>query len=212
MLRECSIPFRHWIVDDAVESELFTLVSSTPIPDKDWPAWCQYENMYERKYACADICLLPRPFHSLFVFLTQNPLTQKYKTLAGIDVPLFPDPTWHGAGLHVTLAGGHLSAHIDYALHPHLNLERRMSSIYFISGQDDAGGELCFWDDTCREIKTRISPKPNRLVLWESSDIAYHSVSPLKPGAGPRVTAAVYYLSPPRPGVVRKRALFCPQR
>jgi Rps23 Pro-64 3,4-dihydroxylase Tpa1-like proline 4-hydroxylase len=118
------------------------------------------------------------------------------------------DPTWHGGGYHVTDSGGHLGPHIDYALNPRTGMERRVNLILYLN--ECAGGELCLWNDDATEIEATVKPLFNRAVLWCPGDTTFHSVRPVE--RGPRVSLACYYVTPPRAGTVRKRALFIPQR
>lgn len=132
--------------------------------------------------------------------------------MSGVD-GLRTDPTGYGAGVHVTEPGGRLNCHIDYALHS-CGLERRMNLIMFLNPvwREEWGGALELYRDDARTVAERIYPAFNRAAIWESSDVAYHGTQPTSADAPDRVTAAAYFLADPRPGCVRKRALFCPAR
>lgn len=206
-------PFRHWVVDGAVDEQWLRDVARE-VPTPDWPCWHRYQNDLERKRTCQTPYRLgPQTARLLWYFNSREWVAWLQKIT---DVsPLFPDNTLHGGGLHVMDNGGALGTHIDYALHPILNLERRLNLILFFNEQWDErwGGSLLLKDDMGERTVTKVAPTWNRAVLWEPSDISYHGTEEIECPAGmERRSLAVYYLSAPRPSAVRKRALFIPDR
>ncbi len=118
----------------------------------------------------------------------------------------------HGAGIHVTSPSGYLNSHIDYALHPNGRAERRLNLVLFLDEWKDSwGGAYELYDDSGTDVLSRIYPKKGSIVIWEPTDTAFHGTQRVT-GEKDRRTAAVYYLSPVREGVTRKRALFVPRR
>lgn len=217
-------PFPHLIIEDALDPKLVGDVADS-LPASNWPNWIRYEGIQERKRTCRDIHLLSESSCRLFHLLNSASWIKELEEKIGMAdlfvVPskgnLFPDPTFHGGGIHCSDPGGFLDIHIDYALHPILKLERRLNLVLFLNREweEGWGGALEFWDQDASACVKRIYPKFNRMVLWEPSDIAYHGhPEPLHcPEGISRMSVAVYYLSKPRtPQVVRTRALFVPKR
>lgn len=205
-----SEPFRHWILDDAFE----------PLPADQFEgiADLKYEVAYandveQGKLTVRDPDLMPIHAAAIIAKLRHPDFVRGWAREAGI-IGLEDDTTLHGGGLHTMLPGGWLNAHLDYARHPKLkHMERRLSLVAFLSPTWEMrwGGQLLFTDAMGKSVY-EISPKPGRLVVWESGDLSYHGVRQVAADAPPRVSVAVYYLSPIRPGTTRERALFMTNR
>jgi hypothetical protein len=202
-------PYRHWLVRDVVDAEKLADARAA-VPSATHAAWVRYDNELERrKWTMEDRDALPAPWLRVFARLFSPPMTDRLACLTG--VPLLNDPCWRGAGLHVMFPGGHLATHVDYALHPS-GLERRANLILFLDATDHRyGGGLQLCDPAGRPAKT-LYPAVGDAVVWECGDETFHAVEPLAADSPPRVTAAAYYLALPRPGCVRRRALFLPRR
>lgn len=182
------------------------------LPNENSSDWVHYRNDCERKRTTNKHRNI-YPFDKLEDQLHGFVLKAQILSILGISEPLEADGTRHGSGIHVSDPGDYLQPHIDYAKHPHLpDRERRLNAILWLNNhwKEAWGGAYLMCDDmgVPQEV---IYPKPNRLILWEPSDIAFHGTS-MVVGPYSRVTFAAYYLAPLRPGVTRKRALFVPKR
>jgi hypothetical protein len=185
------------------------------LPPIEWSGWeARYENDCERgKRTCRDWAKLPAAVAAELAALNGLTWLGYLRRLTGIT-ELAIDPYLHGAGLHITDPGGWLSPHLDYALHPKLpGMERRVNLLLFLNPtwREEWGGAFELGDDLGNPAE-RVFPAPGRAVVWLPSDVAYHGTQRIAEDAPPRATLAVYYLAPARPGVVRKRALFVPNR
>lgn len=203
-------PFRHWICDGAV----------SPLPDDQFASLLdrQYEVAYandveQGKLTLRDPDRMPPAAAGVMANLRDPEFVKAWANRAVIH-GLEDDPSMHGGGLHVMLPGGWLNAHLDYARHPRLkHMERRLNLIAFLNPVWEMrwGGQLLFTDPLGKSLY-EISPRPGRLVVWESGDLSYHAVRQVAKDAPPRVSVAVYYLAPLREGVTRERALFMTNR
>jgi hypothetical protein len=208
------LPFRHWLIDGMIDAQRVGQIHAA-LPPADWPGWeARYENDCERgKRTCRDRAALPEPIAAELAAL--NGMTWLGYLRCLTEIPeLTIDPHFHGAGLHVTEPGGWLSPHLDYALHPKLpDMERRVNLVLFLNPtwRAEWGGAFELGDDIGNPIE-RVLPAPGQAVVWLPSDVAYHGTQRVAGDAPPRATLAVYYLAPARPGAVRKRALFIPNR
>ncbi len=202
-------PFRHWIIDDFTPAHVLTL-SDVPV---ELP-WIHYSNELEsNKRTCNDLAAMPGDWKQLLLWLNSTHVANTLALLTGV-VDLQPDPLLYGAGLHIADPGGHLNCHLDYALHE-CGLERRINLLLFLNRSWDAdrnGGAFELYDASARRIAKRIAPRFNRAVIWEAGDLAYHGAERTADTAPSRITACAYFLAPPRPGTVRRRALFVPSR
>jgi Rps23 Pro-64 3,4-dihydroxylase Tpa1-like proline 4-hydroxylase len=124
-----------------------------------------------------------------------------------------PDPDLYGGGIHVTDPGGYLTSHLDYALHP-TGLERRINLVLFLNEtwQPGWGGAFALYDRSGKKQVKEILPEPGLTIVWEAGDLSFHGTRQVSHNADPRVTAACYYLAPPRLGCCRPCALFTPFR
>lgn len=205
-------PFPHWLLSDILPMEL-ALRCESQIPNEGWSGWLRYSSPWEsNKRTCRSIEQMPGSMAQALGYLCSQEWTERLRTLTN-TMDLVPAPFCHGGGLQVMDPDGHLDCHIDFAKHPAAPfLERRFSLIVFLSRwESDWGGELQLWNDDATAIGASYSPTFNGGVLFENSDNSYHSVGKVT-GPLPRVTLAVYYCSPIRAGVSRKRALWVPRR
>lgn len=198
-------PFRHWELSNLITADEAASVRDN-LPAADWPGWIRYSSHWERnKRTTRDLSVMPWAIVSKLV---SPEFVKQLGQLSGIP-DLIPDPYWHGAGIHIIDPGGYLGCHIDYAKHPAAEfLERRLSLVLFCSWHDC--GQLRMWNDDASESLVSYYPKAGNAVLFENSDVSFHSVEPV--AERPRITIATYYCSPLRPGAVRKRALWVPER
>lgn len=211
-------PFRHWVIEDLIDP-LRRKAAFYGLPKRDWSGWVRYDSDCERaKRTCTFLDLqlpgcLGYPPQAVLAELEAPALVGALAQLAGVE-GLQTDSLRWGAGIHVTDPGGHLNCHLDYALHES-GLERRINLIVFLvpEWREEWGGAFELYDQAGRAVAERIYPAPGRAVVWEAGDLAYHGTQRVHPGCPlPRITAATYYLAPPRPGCVRRRALFVPSR
>lgn len=192
-------PFRHWLIDGVLSAETIKAELDAMQSVKEW---VRYENDAERKQTCAGT-------GPLFVALRSWTWLAFLEQLTGIG-GLMADDSQYGGGLHVSEAGGFLGCHLDFSLHPKTGLERRLNLVAYLN--DCAGGETQLWDDEARNVARTVEPNAGRILLWECSETSYHGTAPVE-GDEPRITAAVYYYTQPRPGASpRRRALFVPVR
>jgi hypothetical protein len=208
---ERGLPYRHWLCRGVVPAGLIAAARGA-IPAADDPAWIRYDNELERgKWAMERYDALPPPWQALMGALRAPALVADLSALIGVQLQA-PETISRGGGLHLMFPKGYLQTHVDYALHPS-GLERRANLILFLTDDgtfEDAGELLLLGTDLTCGVGFR--PEAGKAVLWECGDQTYHEVQPLGPRANPRVTAAAYYLAPPRPGCTRTRALFLPRR
>ncbi len=206
-------PFPHWLADGLVDSGL-SQAAYEETPANDWDGWRHYDNDCERgKRVCSNPHRIGRHTVELFDYLNSRDVVNFLSELSGIL--LQPDLTLHGAGIHVTAPGGHLNPHLDYSIHPHLGLERRLNLVLFLNPKWGIhwGGEFLLYNEDGEKVVSALAPSFNRLVLWLPGDTAFHGTAKVSHDCpDERVTAAVYYLSEPRPGATRRRALFIPNR
>ncbi len=193
-------PFRHLVIDNWAEPELVR-AAEVEWPDTNWPFWHRYEC---GKLATKD----PLRFPPACAELIRRMLCLRIGELMGLD-DTFADWNCHGAGLHTSPPEASLSVHLDSDHHPLTGWQRACNAILFVNSQWelDWGGAFELWSADGRECLKRISPRFNRLVLFEPSDISFHAVA-RNTGREPRKTLATFYWKKSSQRGLRPRADF----
>jgi hypothetical protein len=178
-------PFRHVIVDDWAEPELVR-AAEAEWPDETWPFWHRYEN---GKLATKDPLRHPPACAELIRRMLCLPVSE----LLGID-GTFGDWHCHGGGLHSMPPGSSLGLHLDSDHHPLTGWVRACNAVLSVNSvwDEHCGGEFELWDARGDQCVKRIAPRFNRLVLFEPSDVSWHSVAPVR-GEESRKTLAVFF-------------------
>lgn len=207
-IEERTTPWRHFVIQDIVPPDLIAAARSS-VPSADDRHWVRYNNDHEQKWAYENYLTMPQYWKQLMVALTAPHVTKRLGELIG-EPGLQPDGGWRGGGLHLMFGGGRLACHLDAALHPS-GLERRANLILYLDTvRATHGGGLVLGDSDGKGAV--LHPEAGQAVAWECGDHTFHEVLPLHKDAPPRLSAAAYFLSPPRPNATRRRALFCPVR
>lgn len=89
---------------------------------------------------------------------------------------LIPDPHLIGAGMMRCGPGHCLQLHTDFNWNEQLHLNRALSLILYTSQewQDHWNGNLEFWDFEKNKCLHTISPRPNRLLIWNYNEKLIH--------------------------------------
>lgn len=114
---------------------------------------------------------------------------------------LIADPHFRGAGLSLTLPGGHLALHADFNRDRTRHLARVVTVLYYLSPDWDPawGGDLELWDEARTRCVARHAPRLDRLVVMAHGDAFWHGhPAPLQcpEGRSRNVVSAYYYLAP----------------
>ena len=106
-----------------------------------------------------------------------------------------PDPGLWGAGLSLMVEGDFLDAHIDASVHGKCrNMSRTHTAILFLNDvKEDAGGILCFWGEG--KLVRKVIPEKNKLVIFENSPFALHSVTEICRDVQRMACSVFYYES-----------------
>jgi hypothetical protein len=206
-------PFSHMIIDDFFVDDVAKALEGE-FPDYDSDVWLGYNNAIEVKK-------INSHWHKF------NPLTYQVLTLLNqqevinlwnekFNLSLFSDPGLHGGGWHIHKRGGKLNPHLDYNIHPKLNLQRRLNLIVYLNShwQESWGGHLGLWQGESKPetLVKSVVPKFNRAVIFETVGSWHGLPEPIEAPEGQcRQSLAVYYLTEPQEGAeVRYKALFAP--
>ena len=216
-MEKFSEPYTHYVIDNFLEED-YALELSNEFMDYDSPNWFVYQNDLEIKKACNNWFNFPKETYTFFQALNSPTFLKNLRDITGL--PLIPDLGLHGAGWHIQGNGSRLNVHLDYSLHPKLNLERKINFIYYLTPdwKPEYGGNLEMWShdpetNQPKELIKTVENKFNRLVLFDTSQNSWHGFS--QPITCPpdvyRKSIAMYYLVQPTEQTnERSRARYAP--
>jgi len=179
-----------------------------------------YNNPLEMKRTLRDWRVFPQTTYSLFTKLCSLEICNRIKNIFKFSENIYPDYGLHGAGWHIHKKGDHLNIHLDYSIHPLVNLQRKYNLILYLTPDWDPswGGGLEFWSHNIetnqpKEKVTTIKNIFNRAIIFDTTQNSWHGISQeiSCPENVYRKSIAMYYLTDPPPSVEkRKRALYAP--
>jgi len=133
-------------------------------------------------------------------FLASPAFLADLSALTGIP-GLLADPALFGGGMHMTGPHGRLDVHVDFnrgdgGLYRRLNL-----LVYLNPDWDEAwGGQIELWDPSVTRCCVSLPPTLGRCVIFETSQISFHGVAPLRcPADHVRRSFATYYYTTAAP-------------
>ena len=194
-------PFPHIVIDNFLDQKLCKDIEKV-FPDHNASFWLKYNNPIEKKLLYNHLDdKMPLLIKNTLLSLNKNNFLNRLTELTGIT-NLVSDPELHGGGMHCTKKGGKLDVHIDYSIHPKMQMERRLNLIVYLNSnwQEEYGGELELWDKDVKNCVKKVRPVFNRAVIFSTGDISYHGhPDPLNcPDNMSRKSLALYYLTKPR--------------
>ena len=213
-------PFSHCVIDEIFDAKT-ALRLADEFPDFGDKFWHGYSNALEEKKTCNNWNVFSPIYYDLFTYLTSQSFTDSLSVALFGDQRLYPDAGLNGGGFHIHARGGKLNTHLDYSMHPKLNLQRKLNLIIYLTPnwQEDWGGNLGFWDSQSAErpgkLVKEISPKFNRAVIFDTSQNSWHGLPDeiQCPDDQFRKSIATYYLCESTDNVdTRGKALFAPSR
>ena len=98
--------------------------------------------------------------------------------------------------MHLMASRGRLDVHVDFNRLAERGLHRRLNFLLFLNpAWDDAwGGRLELWNEQVEHCEHAFEPVLNRCVIFETSDVSYHGVAPVRcPSGRTRNSFAGYY-------------------
>ena len=197
-------PFDHWTLENFLDIEDARQVSKEFI-DYDNPTEeiIHYQGWIAEKKACNRWDSFPPLTYSTFTNLLSVDFISRLSEITGIK-PLYPDIGLHGGGWHMHSKSGKLAVHLDYSIHPKLNLQRKLNLIVYLEEDYDPawGGSLQFWSHDEKKIKPlkkikEIDPIFNNAILFDTTQHSWHGFpEPIHPPeVKMRKSFAVYYMT-----------------
>ena len=212
-------PFSYAVVDNFFKKNI-AIKLSKEFPKYNDKSLHEYNNYCEVKKSSNNWNFFPSLTYKIFLMLNSNRITKILSKKLKIN-NIYSDYGLHGGGWHLMKIRGKLNPHLDYSLHPKILGQRKFNLIIFLTPgwKKSWGGETGFYEKNLKDKKipgnliTKIYPKFNRAIIFDTSKNSWHSVSPIKINKI-RKSIAVYYLVNPKKNNVsrRKRALYAPEK
>ena len=212
-------PFNHVVIDNFfVDSFARTIFNDMPGYEENNDA--KYDNPIEKKRTIQNWTKFPKNIYKAATFLVNQEFTGYLRQLTWQN-ELMADFGLHGGGIHMHQAGDYLNAHLDYDIHPKLDMKRKLNLIVYLNPnwQESWGGNLGLWshDEETGQAKDLIKSVPplfNRAILFDTSQNSWHGVTEgiFAPEGEYRKSLAFYYLIPTKDiSNRRQKALFVPR-
>jgi Rps23 Pro-64 3,4-dihydroxylase Tpa1-like proline 4-hydroxylase len=148
-----------------------------------------------RKLQITDARLFSAPVARLNEALAAPSFLADLSYVTGIP-DLLADAELVGGGMHMTGPGGRLDVHVDFNFLENRRWHRRLNFLLYLNPvwEERWGGHLQLWDKNVREPRQTIVPVMNRCIIFETSEISFHGVTPISAAATfPRISFAGYY-------------------
>ncbi len=196
-------PFDHWIIEDFLDTQDAKDVSKEFIDYESTEDIVRYKGWIGEKSTCNSWNRFPALTYKIFSNLLSVDFVSHLSAVTGLT-PLYPDIGLHGGGWHMSGKGGSLAVHLDYSIHPKLNLQRKLNLIIYLEEDYDPawGGSLQLWshdDETKKPLEKikEVAPRFNRAVLFDTTQHSWHGFpDPINPLMGKmRKSFAVYYMT-----------------
>jgi len=196
-------PFDHWIIEDFLDTQDAKDVSKEFIDYESTEDIVRYKGWIGEKSTCNSWNRFPALTYKIFSNLLSLDFVSHLSAVTGVT-PLYPDIGLHGGGWHMSGKGGSLAMHLDYSIHPKLNLQRKLNLILYLEEDYNPqwGGSLQLWSHDKEKSKPlnkikEVEPLFNRAILFDTTQKSWHgfpeSINP--PEGKLRKSFAVYYLT-----------------
>jgi hypothetical protein len=171
-------PYAHAVFDELLGNDLARALARQ-FPGPDHPGWMRRDY----KEQAARLGQLQRSgfegvdggVRHLLAELSGMAFLDFLSTLTGIE-GLIPDAHFRGAGLSLTLPGGHLALHADFNRDRTRHLERKVTVLYYLAADWDPawGGALELWDAARTRCVVSYPPQLDRLIVMAHGDDYWH--------------------------------------
>ena len=179
--------FKYVVVDNFLDKklaeELYNYIP--PVNDNRWYKFrnkiFDKDNLVEPdNYGISKVGHMPGKWADVFRKFQSKESVEWMTKVTGVDDLVADDYNEIGqwSGLRYIKKGGFQLVHSDARLHPHLNLEKRVTVVGYMNKGwvPEDTGYLEFWTDDMKECWKRVEPKFNRVVIFENSEFSNHGI------------------------------------
>ena len=179
--------FKYVVVDNffnkKLAEELYNYIP--PVNDNRWYKFrnkiFDKDNLVEPdNYGISKVEDMPGKWGDVFRKFQSQESVEWMTKVTGVDDLVADDYNEIGqwSGLRYIKKGGFPLVHSDARLHPHLNLEKRITVVGYLNKdwKPEDTGYLEFWTDDMKECWKQVEPKYNRVVIFENSEFSNHGI------------------------------------
>ncbi|KJZ13618.1 2OG-Fe(II) oxygenase [Marinomonas sp. S3726] len=183
---------RYFYIDDLLPVEIASLIFDA-FP-KDGEAFHKRESFRERKSTLAELAKTSTLLGDVTTAFQFSDVIEEISS--AIDMKsLHADSSLYAGGLSMMFPGDFLNPHIDNSHDGDRKMYRRLNLLYYVTPnwKLEDGGNFELWNSDVTVPNTIVS-RFNRLVVMETNDSSWHSVSPVTSSAS-RCCVSNYYFS-----------------
>ena len=142
--------------------------------------WREMKSFREHKYTSKDFDNMPDLLREITFAIQDKRVIEAVESIVSMN-KLEADETLYAGGLSMMEKDHFLDPHIDNSHNQGRDLYRRLNLLYYVTPEwsESDGGHLNLWDKTVTQ-NTEIHSTFNTLVLMETHDHSWHSVSTIK--------------------------------
>jgi hypothetical protein len=198
-------PFPFFVIENFLEPEAAaSIVAAYPDYSEARRIGDEFSAVNEKlKVQVTDSKLFPPVVKTMADELLGQKFLDDLEYITGIP-RLVSDPCFGGGGMHLTSSSGRLDVHVDYNYRTEDDLFRRLNILLYLNPvwEEAWGGKIELWNADVTRCVQSWSPVLNRCLVFETSEISFHGVTPIRcpPGVVRKSFAAYYYTREAPPG------------
>ncbi len=204
-------PYKHIVIDNFLEQDVAnSLYDNFP---KMTELRKHYKGLNENKSEGSSFSEYHEDFVRVLEAIKSPEFVRWVEQVTGIEDLVLPDDH-RGAGVHQGRNGSFLDIHVDFSIHPVLNLHRRLNLLIYLNKnwKDEYGGHLELWNEDVSKLENMVKVNFNRAVIFETTDTSYHGYDVIRiPEDESRRSIYSYYYSPIGEGVKYHDTIFKPR-
>lgn len=204
-------PYKHLVIDNFLEEGLAqSLFANFP---KVSELRKHYKGINENKSEGSSFDHYHTDFARVLDAIKSPAFIQWLEQVTQINDLSLPDDH-RGAGVHQGRNGSFLDIHVDFSVHPILNLHRRLNLLIYLNKnwKPEYGGLLELWNEDVSVLEKAVLPGFNRAVIFETTETSYHGYDVINiPENESRKSIYSYYYSPVASGVKYHDTIFKPR-
>lgn len=188
--------YRRIVIDDFLKPEAADMIYDN-FPGEDQMRR-HYKGLNEQKSEGSSFDNYHPIFEEVRQSIMSHDWTKVLDEITGFENLTLPDD-FRGAGVHQGFDGSFLDIHVDFNIHPVLDLHRRLNLLIYLNKdwKDEYGGHLELWNPDVSECEEVISPDFNRCVIFATTEDSFHGYDKMDlPEGQSRKSIFSYYYTP----------------
>jgi hypothetical protein len=190
-------PFGFFVIDNFLEPEFArAVVEAYPGYEQARAMGREFVAVNEKlKVQVTDSAHFPTSVCQLADALSSPEFLGEMEYITGIP-NLVADAAYEGGGMHLSNTSGRLDVHVDFNFNNRNGMFRRLNILVYLNPvwEEAWGGNIELWDEGVTRCLQSYSPVFNRCLVFETNDVSYHGVTPIKcPPDHARKSFAAYY-------------------